>query len=55
MSKKRGPLKATDRRRNAGKSKGVRAPESDTDGSGPALADLFNDRRHANGTGKKAF
>lgn len=52
MSKK--PLKATDRRRNSGK-RGVRAPESEDDGAGSPLANLFHDRRKPNGHGKKAF
>lgn len=49
MSKK--PLKATDKRRQS-KKRGVKEPESDS-GAGAPLADLFNDRRHANGKGKR--
>lgn len=52
MSKK--PLKSTDRRRNS-KSHGVKPVSKDTDGAGPPLASLFNDRRRPNGAGKKAF
>lgn len=48
MSNK-GPLKATDRRRSKHKAK-VEQPES---GSSP-IADLFNDRRSANGRGGRA-
>jgi hypothetical protein len=45
------PLKSTDRRRLRRKF----VATTDTDGAGPPLADLFNDRRkHANGSGKKA-
>lgn len=44
------PLKATDRRRLR---KGP-AKLSDSDGAGPPLADLFNDRRKPNGNAKKA-
>lgn len=53
MSKR--PLKSTDKRRTKRKA-GVRETEgtSDSDGAGPPLADLFNDRRRANGHAKRA-
>lgn len=50
MSKK--PLKATDRRRQRERAESV--DESSDNGAGRALADLYNDRRRQNGTGKRA-
>lgn len=43
-------LKATDRRRLR---RGPAQQLTDTDGAGPALADLFNDRRKPNGTARR--
>ena len=44
------PLRATDRRKGK-----VKNPEKQSEsGSGSPLADIFNDRRHANGAGKRA-
>lgn len=59
MGKKRGPLAATDRRRNAGH-KHPRAAGVNTDGEGPdngasrPLGNLFNERRKNLGQGKRA-
>ncbi|MDP9870409.1 hypothetical protein J2S55_009747 [Streptosporangium brasiliense] len=46
------PMKATDRRRG-GIGDNVKFTVQDTDGAGPPLADIFNDRRKPNGTGKR--
>jgi hypothetical protein len=56
---KRGPLAATDRRRQAGhkrpKHAGVDADgDGDFNGAGKSLAPLFNDRRKKLGEGKRA-
>lgn len=52
---KRGPLAATDRRRQAGHKNPRHAhSEDDGNGAGKSIAHLFNDRRKANGTGKRA-
>jgi len=46
------PMRATDRRRNYHK---VDVDEDKSEsGHGRDLADLFNDRRHHNGSGKRA-
>lgn len=50
---KRGPLKATDKRR-AGLSDNVRV-KAGSDGGADPLIDIFNDRRKPNGKGKKHF
>jgi hypothetical protein len=48
MSRK--PLRATDRRKGK-----VRDPQKESStGSANPLASLFNDRRHPNGSGKRA-
>lgn len=55
----RGPLAATDRRRQAGHKRprhaGQSADERDEgNGAAKSLAHLFTDRRKANGTGRRA-
>ena len=55
----RGPMAATDRRRQAGHKHPKHAgaePDSDGESNGAAksLAHLFTDRRKANGSGKRA-
>lgn len=53
----RGPLAATDRRRQAGHKRPRHANvDDDQDGNGSAkkLAHLFTDRRKPNGSGKRA-
>lgn len=51
MAKK--PLKVTDRRRQE-KPGGAGFDTKDTNGAGPALAEIFNDRRtYQNGKGKR--
>jgi hypothetical protein len=56
---KRGPMAATDRRRQAGhknpKHAGVdQDGDGDYNGAGKNLAHLFTDRRKPNGSGKRA-
>ncbi|MFD9947199.1 MULTISPECIES: hypothetical protein [Nonomuraea] len=49
----RKPMAATDRRRGGiGDNVRFTVPK-DTDGAGPPLAEIFNDRRKPNGTGKR--
>lgn len=57
MGKKRGPLAATDRRRNAGHKhpRHLGGEEDDRNGTGPSLAHLFSDRRAKNAEGKRAI
>lgn len=52
----RGPLAATDRRRQAGHKHPRRAgvSEDENNGSAKSLAHLFTDRRKNNGSGKRA-
>lgn len=55
---KRGPLAATDKRRQAGHKRPKHAgmsseEETENNGAGKKIAHLFNDRSKANGTGKR--
>lgn len=57
---KRGPLAATDRRRQAGHKRPRHAGADDdenreSNGSGKHIAHLFHDRRKPNAEGKRAF
>lgn len=55
---KRGPMAATDKRRQAGhknpRHAGGHGDHDEGNGAGSSLAHLFTDRRKANGSGKRA-
>ena len=49
------PLKSTDRRRNRHARRVETPDDDDNNGAGARAADLFNDRRKANGRAKRAI